>query len=119
MHTVETISPPIRTFRFDPVDLDLLRLKFSIPPEKRLQAMLSKRSTIIMNGMIAYFKAIRQYLFYKYEWLLNRREILVSAIRSRLRHRYPDLTDRELNLKLFEEIDRARALESGVKDAQT
>lgn len=88
MHTVETISPPIRTFRFDPVDIDLLRLKFSIPPEKRLQAML------------------------------NTREILVSAIRSRLRHRYPDLTDRELNLKLFEEIDRARTLESDRKRDQ-
>ncbi len=39
--------------------------------------------------------------------LLTTREVLVGMKRGRLRHQYPDLTERELNLKLLEEIDRA------------
>ncbi|MEM7797792.1 MAG: hypothetical protein AAF633_01265 [Chloroflexota bacterium] len=35
-----------KEFRFDPVDKELIRLKFSIPAEKRLQAMLASRQVL-------------------------------------------------------------------------
>jgi hypothetical protein len=60
------------------VDLELLRLRSKITPEKRLQSMLDTR------------------------------EILVGFIRSRLHTQYPDLTSRDLNLKVLEEIERAK-----------
>lgn len=60
------------------VDLELLRLRSKITPEKRLQSMLDTR------------------------------EILVGFIRGRLHAQYPNLSSRELNLKVLEEIERAK-----------
>ena len=40
--------------------------------------------------------------------LLDARELAVGLIRGRLRHRYPDLSPRELNLKVLEEIERGQ-----------
>jgi hypothetical protein len=39
--------------------------------------------------------------------LLDAREFAVGMIRGRLRQQYPDLSNRELNLKVLEEIERA------------
>lgn len=39
--------------------------------------------------------------------LLTTREVLVGMKRGRLRRQYPELSEREINLKLLEEIDRA------------
>ncbi len=63
-------------FRFDPVDHRFMRLRGQLTAGERLQAMLAAR-----------------------EWI-------VSAMRSRLAQRYPDLSPQEINLKLLEEIDR-------------
>jgi len=67
-----------RTYRFDPVDIELMRIRKRISPGRRLQAMLDAR------------------------------DMLVGLIRGRLRQRYPHLSDRELNLKVLEEIERAQ-----------
>ena len=40
--------------------------------------------------------------------LLDAREVAVSFMRSRLRQQYPNLPQRELNLKMLEEIERAK-----------
>jgi len=63
--------------QFDPVDHRFMRLRGRLSPGERLQAMLAAR-----------------------EWV-------VSAMRSRLARRYPDLSPEEINLKVLEEIDRA------------
>ena len=67
------------------VDLELLRLRSKITPEKRLQSMLDTR------------------------------EILVGLIRGRLHKQYPNLSNRELNLKVLEEIERAKQRSTGVE----
>lgn len=64
-------------YRFDPVDHNFMRVRGRLSPAERLQAMLAAR-----------------------EWV-------VSAIRSRLQRRYPDLSPVEINLKTLEEIERA------------
>ena len=64
------------TYRFDPVDMDMIRLTLQMSVSQRIQR------------------------------LLDTREFLVSMIRSRLRRRYPDLSERDLNLKVLEEIER-------------
>ena len=64
------------TYRFDPVDIDMIRLTVRLSVGMRIQR------------------------------LLDTRELLVSIIRSRLRRQYPDLSARELNLKVLEEIER-------------
>lgn len=66
------------TYRFDPVDLTQMRLLAQISPAQRLQTMLAGR------------------------------ELAIGLIRGRLRQRYPDLSARELNLKLLEELARAQ-----------
>jgi hypothetical protein len=65
------------TFRFDPPDIELVRLRARLTPGQRIQA------------------------------LLDARELAVGLIRGRLRRQYPDLSERELNLKLLEELERA------------
>jgi hypothetical protein len=64
--------------RFGPIDLDLLILRSNLTPGQRIQSML------------------------------NTREFLVGQIRGRLRQQYPDLSPRELNLKVLEEIESAK-----------
>lgn len=60
-----------------PLDAQLLRLRSQMTPGQRIHSLLATRA------------------------------MLVGMKRGRLRRQYPDLTDRELNLKLLEEIDRA------------
>ena len=62
-------------FQFDPIDHEFMRLRGRLSPGTRLQAMLTAR-----------------------EWV-------VSAMRARLRRRYPDLSVNEINLKMLEEIE--------------
>ena len=65
------------TYRFDPVDLEQMRLVAQLSPGRRIQIVLDAR------------------------------ELSVGLIRGRLRRRYPRLSPREINLKVLEEIDRA------------
>ena len=71
------------TYRFDPVDIELLRLRARLTPGERIQA------------------------------LLDARELLVGLIRGRLARRYPDLPPSLLNLKVLEEIDRVQQTRPG------
>ena len=71
------------TYRFHPVDLEQLRLLGRLSPGQRIQAMLDARA------------------------------LAVGLIRGRLRRRYPDLSSREINLKVLEEIERARRTPPG------
>lgn len=68
--------------RFTHTDIELMRVRLALTPGQRLQAMLDARA------------------------------VLVGLMRGRLRQRYPELSERELNLKLLKEIDRARDLET-------
>jgi hypothetical protein len=45
------------------------------------------------------------------EAMLEEREKIVEAIRIRLRQEYPDLSPREINLKMLEEIERMKEAE--------
>jgi len=63
-------------YRFDPVDLEQMRLLGQLAPEKRVQVMLATQ------------------------------ELAVGLIRGRLSRRYPDLSPRKINLKVLEEIER-------------
>jgi hypothetical protein len=63
---------------FDPVDLTQMRLLGQLAPGQRLQVMLDSR------------------------------ELAVGLKRGRLRRQYPHLSPRELNLKLLEELERAK-----------
>lgn len=65
------------TYRFDPVDLQQLRLVSQLSPGRRIQALLAAR------------------------------ELAVGLRRGRLRRLYPHLSPQEINLKLLEELDRA------------
>jgi hypothetical protein len=67
-------------FRFDPVDIELLRIRSRLSPGQRLQAMLDAR------------------------------ELLVGLIRGRLHAQNPGLSPREINLKVLEEIERAQQI---------
>jgi hypothetical protein len=71
------------TRSFDPVDREQLRLLGNLPRSRRIQVMLDAR------------------------------ELAVGLIRGRLRRQYPDLSLRELNLKVLEEIARAQRTSSG------
>ncbi len=73
----------MQIYRFDPVDLDLMRLRGRLSPGQRLQAMLDAR------------------------------ELAVGLIRGRLRRQHPDLPPREINLKVLEEIARAQQTPPG------
>lgn len=68
--------------KFTHTDLELMRLRLSMTPGQRLQAMFDARS------------------------------LLVGIIRGRLRQQYPDLSDSELNMKMLEEIERAQSVKS-------
>jgi hypothetical protein len=45
--------------------------------------------------------------------MLDARELAVGLIRGRLRRQYPDLSSREINLKVLEEIARAQRTPPG------
>ena len=64
-------------YRFDPVDVEQMRLLGRLSLGKRIRI------------------------------LLDARELAVGLIRGRLRKQYPHLSLQELNLKVLEEIDRA------------
>jgi hypothetical protein len=64
--------------RFTHTDIELMRLRLVLSPGQRIQAMLDARA------------------------------LLVGIIRGRLRQRYPDLPEAELNMKVLEEIERAQ-----------
>jgi predicted RNA-binding Zn ribbon-like protein len=68
--------------RFDQVDLEQMRLLSRLSPGERIQV------------------------------LLDARELTVGLIRGRLRRQYPDLSSRELNLKVLEELARAERTSS-------
>ena len=70
-------------YRFDPIDVAQVRLLSKLPPGKRIQA------------------------------LLDARELAVGLIRGRLRRQHPDLSSRELNLRVLEEIDRVQRTHPG------
>lgn len=69
-----------RTRRFTHTDLELMRLRLSLSPGQRIQAMLDARA------------------------------LVVGIIRGRLRKQYPDIPEAELNLKMLEEIERAQSV---------
>jgi hypothetical protein len=58
----------------DPVDWEALRLTWSLTPGQRIQRML------------------------------HARELAAALVRSRLREQFPQLSDREINLMLVEEL---------------
>lgn len=68
--------------RFTHTDIELMRLRLSLTPGQRLQAMFDARS------------------------------LLVGIIRGRLRQQHPTLSNFELNLKMLEEIERAQNVKS-------
>lgn len=67
-----------RTKQFAHTDMELMRLRLSLSPGQRIQAMLDARA------------------------------LVVGLIRGRLRNQYPDIPETELNLKMLEEIERAQ-----------
>ena len=75
------------TYRFDPVDLEQMRLLGRLSPGGCIRLMLDAR------------------------------ELAVGLIRGRLRRQYPDLSPRDLNLKVLEEIDRAQRTSPGTPPA--
>ncbi len=68
--------------RFAHTDIELMRLRMSLSPGQRLQAMFGARS------------------------------LIVGMIRGRLKREFPNLPDNELNLKVLEEIERAQHVKS-------
>lgn len=74
--------PDVIDARFTHTDIDLMRARIKLTPGQRLQAMFDAHA------------------------------MLVGITRGRLRARYPDLSDHDLNLKVVEEIERAKRLPS-------
>lgn len=72
-----------KTYRFNPVDVEQMRLLGRLTPGQRIQR------------------------------LLDARELLVGMSRGRLRRQHPELSDREINLKVLEEIERAKRISPG------
>lgn len=70
----------MNNYHFDPIDIDQLRLVSTLSVSTRIQR------------------------------LLDARELAVGLIRGRLRRQYPDLSSRELNLKVLQEIERAKSI---------
>ena len=68
------------TPRFGPVDWEQVHLLLRLEPYQRVRVMLEAR------------------------------ELAVTLIRARLERQFPDLSPREINLKLVEEVSRARPL---------
>jgi hypothetical protein len=73
----------MNAYRFDPVDLEQMRLLGRLSPGERIRVMLDAR------------------------------ELAVGLIRGRLRRQYPDLSPRELNLKTLKELARAERTSPG------
>ena len=73
----------VADYRFDPIDVAQIRLLSQLPPGRRIQVMLDAR------------------------------ELAVGLIRGRLRRQHPDLSARELNLRVLEEIDRVQRTRPG------
>jgi hypothetical protein len=69
-----------RKQRFTHTDMELMRLRLTLSPGQRIQAMLDARA------------------------------LLVGIVRGRLRQLYPDLPEADLNLKMLEEIERAQSV---------
>ncbi len=67
-------------YEFGPVDWEQLRLVIRLTPAQRLRVMLEARA------------------------------LAVALIPARLRRQFPDLSPREINLKLVEEVSRDRSL---------
>jgi hypothetical protein len=67
------------TWRFDPVDITQMRLLAQLPPGWRICPMLEAQA--LVRGIIL----------------------------GRLHRQYPDASERELGLKLLEELSRARS----------
>lgn len=78
---VRDMSPEMAV-RLTHVDMELMRVRLSLSPGQRIQAMLDARA------------------------------LLVGIIRGRLRQQYPGLSEVELNLRLLEEIERARSVKA-------
>jgi hypothetical protein len=72
-----------KSYRFDPVDKEQMRLSARLSPGARIQAMLDAR------------------------------ELAVGLIRGRLRRQYPDLPLAALNLQVLEELQRASRTSPG------
>jgi hypothetical protein len=72
----ELVSDTPPSLEWGPLDHDLLRLLGSVSPAQRIRNMLEAQAFVM------------------------------SLIRGRLRRCYPDLSQREINIKVFEEIDR-------------
>lgn len=73
------IRPPTEkppAWRFDPVDITQMRLLAQLPPGRRVGVMLAAQ------------------------------EFVRGTIRGRLRRQYPDASERDLALKLLEELSR-------------
>jgi hypothetical protein len=64
-------------FKFDPVDMQQMKLVIGLTPAERVRLMLEAR------------------------------EFAVAILRTRLRKIYPELSERDLNLKLIAEYSRA------------
>jgi hypothetical protein len=69
-----------QTPRFEPPDLEIMRVTARLSPAMRIRR------------------------------LLNTRRVLVGIIRGRLRVQFPELSPHELNLKMLEEIERVNGL---------
>ena len=72
--------PNMHIVQFTHTDKDLLRLRHSLSAGQRLQAMFDARA------------------------------LMIGIIRGRLRQRFPDLSENELNLRMLEEIERGQRL---------
>ena len=72
------MSEEVHQYIFDPVDIVQMRLRASLSTARRIQVMLDAR------------------------------ELAVGLMRGSLYKRYPELSDREINLKLIEELSHVR-----------
>ena len=66
--------------QFAHTDVQLMQLRLNLSPGQRIQAMLDARA------------------------------LVVGLIRGRLRNKYPEIPEAELNLKVLEEIERAQSV---------
>lgn len=73
----------MKTYRFDPIDIEQVRLLGRLSPGRRILVMLDAR------------------------------ELAVGLIRGRLSRQYPGLSLRALNLKVLEELDRVHRTNPG------
>jgi hypothetical protein len=71
------------TYRFDAIDVEQFRLLRDLSPGQPIQVMLDAR------------------------------ELAVGLIRGRLHRQYPELSLRELNLKVLEEVERVKQIRPG------